>query len=670
MALPFPHATAQLNENKPQHLMLQGRMIDGQAVVKIIPGDPATWFYGMKNGYEVSIAEFKDDAYTDYRVLEPQLMPASEAEFRATDAPEKYAEPMRKIIYEETFAPKSQAFEDRAAASEDMNRMHFGFLLFSAYHPATSRMSGLQLELPNDIADMFKLKVRVNGTEIEHEQNMLLRAFHSTLHSPILNVKKGDRKVNLAWNHSDYQMQFVAYRPERSVDGGDFRPIGTPIIFNANSKAGKLGMISIEDSVSANYRNYRYRLAGYDAFGILSEYSPPVQVTPTDLTPPPAPDRVDVREGDEPGEVLIAWQAPATPDLQGFQVVASPSEQGEYRLLHSELLPPSTSEFKFTFDTKPLLYYRVLAVDTAGNASASNLGYLVVYDTIPPVLPKNISTHTDTNYVVTISWEPSPSPDVKGYRLFKAFSPTHGFVPVTSQVITGTSFADSLRDDRLEKKVFYRLVALDHHYNHSERSPLVAAAIPDRIPPTSPLLMRAELDAQNGVSLAWRKSASPDVETQTIYRRTAEDSTYAFVATLSLTDSVHTDKSIRREGAAKYAEYYVTATDSSGNESARSNGKRVLFDVSREVFEVDLRSAVAEDDHIRLDWTYSDAPHSILIYRAVNADDFRLIGRVEQANSYLDRAVNEGNTYHYKVGALEAGGHRSPISKTISVEVE
>lgn len=662
-------ANAQVKNNQSEHLLVQSRMIEGTPVIKIIPGDQGAWFRGMKNGYEISISEFKDGSYSEYSVLEARLKPASEAEFRSPDLPEDYAEPMRKIIYEETFAPASQSFNDMAGANEAMSRMLFGYLLFSSYHPILSEMSGLQIPLPKDISNVFKLKVRINETDIEHEQNMLLRAFYTSLYSPPLNVKPEDRIVTLSWNHSNYNMQFVAYRPERSDDGKNFKPIGGPKIFNANSSSGKLGLITVRDTLPANYENYWYRLAGYDAFGILSEYTESVKVIGRDQTAPPMPEEVQVSEGEKPGEVNITWIADPTPDLLGFQVIASPTEDGEYQRLHEDLLPAKARRFSFTFDTKPVLFYRVLAVDTAYNAAASTMGYLVMYDTIPPKIPVDFMAETDTNYVVTVKWSKSTSDDVKGYRLYKAFHPSHGFVPVTALVINDTTYTDSLADDRLEKKVYYQIVALDHHYNHSKRSEPIFAPIPDKIPPTPPLLMTAVLDKKNQVELTWHKSSSSDVESQTVLRRMAEDSTYEAIAQLSAKDSIYMDTGTGR-GDAEYAEYYVLATDSSSNKSKRSNGKRILYKDDLDMSTISLESADPENGNIQLVWDYPAKEYSVLIYRAAKDESFELIGRAQEGTTYTDSSVRKGKEYQYKVTAVETNGYRSPISEVLSVKVE
>lgn len=663
------HAKAQLSRSN-ENIQIQSRMIDGKPTIKIFPTNGSVWFKGMKNGYQIAISEYKDNAYSDFKVLEDNLVPAPEDEFKSPALPNEYADAMRRLIYEETYAPEGETFNDRAAASEAMSRKFFFYLLLSSYDPQISEMSGLQIALPQNISDIFKLRIKVNQSAIEYEQNMMRNAFYTTLQSPPLEVKPGDRKVTLSWNHINYKNQFVAYRPERSSDGKNFDKMGAPKIFNANSPAGKLGRIVFNDSLKRNYQPHWYRLGGYDAFGILSEYTEPIKVASRDFTPPGTPESVHVSEGDAPGEVKITWSAETVADLQGFQVIASHSEKGDYQRLHKELLSPETRAFNFKFDTKPLLFYRVLAVDTASNASSSNLGYLVVYDSIPPQIPVKLTAETDTNYVVTIQWHKSESDDVKGYRLYKAFNPAHGFVPVSAQILTDTLFIDSLAADRLEKKVYYQIVALDHHYNHSERSAAIFAPIPDKIAPTAPLLMGAVRDRDNQVTLSWHRSSSADVKNQLVLRRMPEDSASTVIATLLNNDTLYVDK-IEEGGGAEYAEYYIAAVDSSGNQSLLSNGKRILFKDDMSLSAISLESAMADEGNISLFWKYpGNGDYDVLVYRAQQDAGFKLVARVNEGDEYIDKSVRSGNEYQYKVGVIKSNGMRTALSEVLKVRVD
>lgn len=665
--MPLGNVRAQKATDEKLNFYVQGRMIEGKPFIKIVPANQRLWFYGMKNGYKVSISRFENDSYGDYKVIGNELKPAAESDFTNPDLPQTYAEPMRKIIYEETFAPVSNSFDDMASADQGMGQFYFSYLLMSAYDPELSEMSGLQMALPQNLPDQFKIKVELNNANGMQEQKMLKRLFYTEIGSPNFELIQGDKKVTIQWDHSPYKLQFVAYTIEKSDDGKEYKPIGSPFVFNGNSPSGKIGYISTTDSLPKNYTNYWYRVRGFDAFGLLSKPGDALRIYGKDMTPPMAPQRVQVDQI-TPKVISVSWtQAPAV-DLKGFQVIASPTETGMYQRLHEELLPPSQTNFTYTFQDEPYLYYRVLAIDTAKNAAASTLGYLIVYDTIPPAIPLNILATADSNNVVTLHWNPSPDHDTQGYRIMKAYNPSNGFVSITSIPVTDTLFTDTIAKNRLEKNVYYQVISMDTHYNHSKPSKPVPAKIIDQIPPTSPLLIEAVKTDEEGIRLKWIQSSSVDVMSYTVLRSITNDSSFTIIETLNANQTKFSDKNTSGLNA-EYAEYYITATDSSGNVSERSNGKRILFDKDSKNAVISIQSAREQENIILLKWEYpAHDSQSILVYRADDDSPFELIDRVENDTSYSDQSVAAGKSYTYKIGLLTSSGYRSPLSEEVVVK--
>ncbi|MDV7390410.1 hypothetical protein RZS08_03610, partial [Arthrospira platensis SPKY1] len=101
--------------------------------------------------------------------------------------------------------------------------------------------------------------------------------------------------------------------------------------------------------------------------------------------------------------------------------------------------------------------------------------------------------------------------DLKGYRVFKSFQADRGFVQLTRVPIADTLFTDTLSLQRLDKQVYYQVVALDGSYNQSAPSVTAVGRMPDVVPPSAPLLTKAEVDQEHRVQLLWQPSSSPDV---------------------------------------------------------------------------------------------------------------------------------------------------------------
>ena len=118
-----------------------------------------------------------------------------------------------------------------------------------------------------------------------------------------LNGIGGERKIELHWDRNQKQ-NFDAFDIERSDDGGKtYRQINKTPYFSpykldseTPSDSFNLAMNSMLsmyqiyiDSVPENYKNYYYRIRGYDGFGGKGNFSDPMMAHAIDLTPPKSP---------------------------------------------------------------------------------------------------------------------------------------------------------------------------------------------------------------------------------------------------------------------------------------------------------------------------------------------------------------------------------------------
>jgi fibronectin type 3 domain-containing protein len=89
-----------------------------------------------------------------------------------------------------------------------------------------------------------------------------------------------------------------------------------------------------------------------------------------DTTPPAAPTGV-VATGGSMG-ISLTWNANTEPDLAGYNIYRSSSASGTFVKLNSNPLT-SPKFFDTTVPAGATVYYRIVAVDKAGNASAATL---------------------------------------------------------------------------------------------------------------------------------------------------------------------------------------------------------------------------------------------------------------------------------------------------------
>ncbi|MFC0617222.1 Kelch repeat-containing protein, partial [Deinococcus budaensis] len=90
-----------------------------------------------------------------------------------------------------------------------------------------------------------------------------------------------------------------------------------------------------------------------------------------DTTPPPAP--AGLTASATGVGITLGWGAAAAPDLAGYRLERAPTPQGPFLAVTPQLLTVTT--FEDTFAPEGVTsHYRVVAVDTSGNASAAATG--------------------------------------------------------------------------------------------------------------------------------------------------------------------------------------------------------------------------------------------------------------------------------------------------------
>lgn len=212
-------------------------------------------------------------------------------------------------------------------------------------------------------------------------------------------------------------------------------------------------------------------------------------------------------------------------------------------------------------------YYRVTAVDAAGNVSAGSAAVsVVVLDTTAPTSP--VVTVAVNGAQTTLTWSPSQdNTSVAGYRVYRGTSSD-----VTAETgallgeLTDTSFVDS---DLAPGTYYYRVAAFDDALNVSELSAAVMAVVaaPDTEAPTTPAGVAATATADR-VDLVWTPSTdNVGVSGYEVHRGT----TAGFVVGSSSKLDDVTGTTYQDAGLAPGTYYYaIRAVDAAGNVSLAS----------------------------------------------------------------------------------------------------
>ena len=492
---------------------------------------------------------------------------------------------------------------------------------------------------------------------------------YAVAEGPGLETEEGEHRVLLKWD-AEQNGGFTAYWIERSDDGRSWgRLMDRPFVpMRDASQPSKEEHTYADTSIATNYKPYRYRVLGIDPFGNTSTSAPVITAMGRDRTPPPAPEMKEAAE--ETGRMIVRWQQPATAsDLRGYRVEKAMGGPTSFFPLHRGLLPMETRQFT---DTSTMIlagnYYRIAAVDTAGNTSYSLGGYGSVIDSIAPLPPTDLRGRIDTNGVVTVEWKQGKERDLLGYRVFFANQADHTFINLSPAPLSSLTFTDTIPLNTLTKRIHYKVVAVDRNFNHSGYSAMLTLTKPDRVAPVAPLFSDYRA-TDSTVVLSFVPSSSDDVK-EHVLRRREGGSAYLDIARFSAGKLPRTWTDLSARGPANYM-YSVQAIDSAGNHSPATQpievhvrGKRA-HDRPHSV-----TASIEATKHVRVTWQAGAAgTKHFIVHRSRDGAPPVAIGSPKgDTREFIDDRVPGAGTYTYSIRAAMADGSLSPESNRAVVE--
>jgi len=283
---------------------------------------------------------------------------------------------------------------------------------------------------------------------------------------------------------------------------------------------------------------------------------------PPDL-PPATPSGVQATASQ--GGIRIDWAEALDADFAGFTVHRSRGDASSFAVLASGLL--ASEHLDAAVDIGTAYYYYVVARDSAGNVSApSIIVSATVLDEAPPPAPAGVQAVATTN-AISLDWADSAASDLASYTVYRSANGDQGY----SVLAAGLS-ASSLVDANVfaGTTYYYYVTALDGAGNESAPSATVSATVAV-LPPPEP--------ATHTVTLTWDAptlsadgSLLADLAGFRVYWGSAAGG-YGAPINVGM-NMTHTFTSLLN-GEHHFA---VTAYDTSGNESSRSEDLSLLLE--------------------------------------------------------------------------------------------
>ncbi|MBT1706117.1 fibronectin type III domain-containing protein [Chryseosolibacter indicus] len=536
--------------------------------------------------------------------------------------------------------------------------MRYSFALMSAdysFEVAQAMGIGLQdKDVKKDEKYLYKVYFASTGnTKTDTAYTVVGLEDYMPLPEPLeVGVQFGSRAATISWNTEYHEHIYTGYYIERSEDGIHFKqlsdiPITRPVKENQRSSDK---VIYKTDTLPANGVVYHYRVVGLTPFG---ETGPPSKIVSGQgkeaFTAMPVFER-PVIQGNK---VSFHWyffdeQDKSLVNIKGFDIERSILSEGPYQPIYAnKLLSPSERDATDSLK-EGTHYYRLKILDKNENAFYSFAQLVQAPDSIPPAIPASLTGIADTSGTVSLHWQNVVDKDLLGYKVFRSNHQHAEYTLITPSPIQDTLYSDRVEIKTLSEKVYYRVVAIDKNYNHSEYSTAVEIIKPDRMAPSAPVLSRA-LAAGNTVRIEWINSSSSDVAEHHLYRKEESQTSWDLVEVVPMTDHVSAaiDETVK---SGKNYSYTILAVDRSKLESRPSNATTVKIPkeaVRLTGIRYDFKKETGE---LKITWDGREDVKYYWIYRSIDNESLSLYKKHNAVNLFIDKISKPGlYTYRIKV---------------------
>ncbi|MEM7037114.1 MAG: hypothetical protein AAF570_09065 [Bacteroidota bacterium] len=522
----------------------------------------------------------------------------------------------------------------------------------------------------------YEVKGVRNGSESSFGTSEWVDAgnFNATPAPENVRAEAGEASLRFSWDHDPQMLTGAHVYYEQA---GRWKRLNPRIILptKIEGKDGKKvypEWIFIADSLQ-NGVTYKCMLKGVDFFGFETEASSTFKLTPVDLTPPKAAEKVTVNA--DGMKVKLNWTAPKDKERVAFDIYRRNEADTTWKKVNARPLPSKMSSFEEELKEGGMAYgYRIASVDAEGNANFTDEYQIQIFDLSPPVQVLNLKAKADTGKVV-LNWFENPDEDLKGYLVYRMVKgeKSGDTLLLTAQPLDTNYYVDRL-PKVLKNNLVYFVRATDENYNQGKLSRPATAVLPDPIPPAAPFLKRISLENE-ALKLVWLPNLDVDLSGYRVFRSTSEkapDTAWTALTPrmLSARDTAFVDS----KGDAGQSYFYrLAAYDNAGNQSEFSNvyqgvvNKKRLKAVPKKV----AGKYSNRKKHVELSWEATEQAglQGFMVYRKTGQKSYLPISGLLQNKEYIDNKVKTGQTYYYEVRAYDKAGNAAN-SQPLRIEIE
>ena len=466
--------------------------------------------------------------------------------------------------------------------------------------------------------------------------------YKQTLSAPtVTGGNDSQGRPTLKWNAVSGAAKYEVYRA-RSMNG-DY------IKYSTVTGTSYTNTSYIEDG-----NTYYYKVRALDASGTAGAWSSIVSVTYRAASTGNLSAPAVTGGNDSQGRPTLRWKAVS--GAAKYEVYRARSKDGDY-IKYSTVTGTSYTNISY-IENGNTYYYKVRALDADGTAGA--------WSSIVSVTYRAASTGTLSAPAVTGGNDAQGRPTLKWnavtgaakYEVYRARSKDGDYIKYST--VTGTSYTNTSYIEN-GNTYYYKVRALKSDGTAGAWSSIVSVTY--RAASTGTLsapTVTGGNDAQGRPTLKWK--AVTGAAKYEIYRSYSRDGSYSKYSTQ--TSTAYTNSSYLTSGTTYY--YKVRALDANGNAGPYSAAVSVTCRLKLSAPSV----TGGKDSQGRptLKWNAVSGAAKYEVYRARSRSGTYTKYSTVTGTSYTNTSyIENGNTYYYKVRALDANGTAGAWSSIVSV---
>jgi len=515
--------------------------------------------------------------------------------------------------------------------------------------------------------------VRSEGSESERifSEPVTCGVLPYELLSPIdVTTDVSESRVRISWKTNKDNVATYSYSVYRSsTKGGSYlrindRPIHIFQFDNSDEEA--TGMFT--DTNIAVGKNYFYYVVTVDIAGNESEFKDCVVAKPTDITPPDAPLNIEAKASLL--GITVSWDAVTDRKLAGYLIYRSEGMDSAYSQICESLIGPEVRLYEDR-SVKPdhEYFYKITAIDEAGNESDSSKMAQVVYENFRPPLPPHGLTAEEYYDSVLISWDPNTEIDLGGYYVYRA-ERLDGDLALVSHLISSdtTFFWDN--DNRLSHKgsYWYILQAVNSTGVVSNFSaPIVARPLTNE-EPESPISFYGYSDIA-GNHLIWEIPSDNTIGGYLVQRKRSENvGEWTVINQTPIPASAYAYVDSTAEWGLEY-QYRITGVSGFGVEGQPSHTVKLTRFETTPPTPSGVRVSKV-DGGLMITWNANQCSRiaGFRVYRRTDSGERIAISKSilpQSTTAYTDKNAEETEINYYSVSTVNYSGTESELSDEV-----